>query len=54
MCWNFYFKERPWKKKILVAHANGMHWKKVYVAMMVVNIVQISDTLMIVANAGRA
>lgn len=42
-----------WKKKIIVVHVNGTHWKKAYVAMMVANIVQISDVLMIVANVGR-
>ena len=51
--WNFYFKERLWKKKIIVVHANGMHWKKASVAMMVANIVQILDALMIVVNVGR-
>ena len=30
-----------------------MHWKKASVAMMVANIVQISDVGMIVVNAGR-
>lgn len=48
-----YGRHDAWKKKIIVVHANGMHWKKASVAIMVVNIVQISDALMIVVNVGR-
>lgn len=33
-------------KKIIVAHANGTHWKKVSAVMVKANIVQISDTWM--------
>lgn len=40
-------------KKIIIAHANGTHWKKASAVMVKANIVQISDALMIVVNAGR-
>nr|DAP12585.1 MAG TPA: hypothetical protein [Caudoviricetes sp.] len=49
----FVFKERLWKKKIIVVHVNGMQRKKAYAVMAIVNIGQISDALMIVVNAGR-
>ena len=40
-------------KKIIVAHANGMHWKKAYAVMVKANVVQISDIWMTVVNVGR-
>lgn len=42
-----------WKKKIIVVHANGTHWKKLSAVMLTVNIVQTLDALMIVANVGK-
>ena len=42
-----------WKKKIIVVHVNGTHWKKLSAVMLTVNIVQTLDALMIVVNAGR-
>lgn len=41
------------KKKIIVVHVNGTHWKKESAVMVKANIVQISDALMIVANVGK-
>ena len=40
-------------KKIIVAHANGMHWKKAYAVMVKANVVQTLDSLMTVVNVGR-
>ncbi len=40
-------------KKIIVAHANGTHWKKASAVMVKANIVQISDVWMTVVNVGR-
>jgi hypothetical protein len=42
-----------WKKKIIVVHANGMHWKKAFAVMATVNIARILDYLMIAVNVGR-
>lgn len=41
------------RKKIIVAHVNGTHWKKAYAVMIVANTVQILDALMIVVNVGK-
>lgn len=40
-------------EKIIVAHANGTHWKKASAVMVKANIVQISDVWMTVVNVGR-
>lgn len=40
-------------KKIIVAHANGTHWKKASAVMVKANIVQTLDSLMIAVNVGR-
>ena len=49
----FVFKEKLWKKKIIVVHVNGTQHTKVSVVMVTANIVQTLDVLMIVVNAGR-
>ena len=49
----FLFKERLWKKKIIVVHVNGTQHMKVSAVTGTVNIARISDVLMIVVNAGR-
>lgn len=40
------------KKKIIVVHVNGTHWKKESAVMVKANIVQISDAGMTVVNVG--
>jgi hypothetical protein len=48
----FIFEGVVWRK-IVVVHANGTHWKKVFAVMVTANIVQISDAWMTVVNVGR-
>ena len=49
----FLFKERLWKKKIIVVHVNGTQHTKAFAVMVTVNIVQTLDVLMIAVNVGR-
>ena len=49
----FVFKERLWKKKIIVARVNGTRYMRVSAVMATVNIVQTLDVLMTVVNVGR-
>ena len=49
----FLFKERLWKKKIIVVHVNGTRHTKAFAVMVTVKIAQILDVLMIAVNVGR-
>ena len=49
----FLFKERLWKKKIIVVHVNGTRHTKAFAVMVTVNIAQILDVLMIAVNVGK-
>lgn len=47
------FRESLWKKKIIVAHVNGMRYTKVFAVIATANIVQTLDAWMTVVNAGK-